>query len=238
MKHGKKFNHLKRKSSHRAALLSNLSKSLILKKRIFTTLAKAKALRKHIEPILTKTKQDTTHSRRIIFSRFQDKVIVKELFGVVSTKIAERPGGYTRIIKVTQRRLNDGAEMCYIELVDFNEIFTKKKIKQKSKTRRGRKKDNKVVNVSEPTTQQKEDSKEVSNKNLEIHEKEKIDKVKQETEYKIEKNVVKEDEITKEKENKTVAENEVKKEKPTKENSTVSENKTKEPETPKKEEKE
>ncbi len=172
MNHGKKFNHLKRARSHRVALLSNMSKSLILRKRIFTTLAKAKALRKYIEPILNKTKQDTTHSRRIIFSYFQDKVVVKELFGVISTKIAERPGGYTRIIKITQRRLNDGAEMCYIELVDFNEIFTKKKTKQKSKTRRGSKKSiNSITAYSEPQTPKSTKSEKIEsslkNKNIE-----------------------------------------------------------------------
>lgn len=141
MRHGKKFNHLKRKSGHRKALLRNLSIALIEHKRINTTLAKAKALRVFIEPIITKSKNNTTHSRRIVFSKLNDKEAVKELFDNVSEKIADRPGGYTRVIKTGFRR-GDGADMAMIELVDYNEIYTSKKGggAGKSKSRRGRKK--------------------------------------------------------------------------------------------------
>lgn len=122
MRHGKKFNHLGRTHSHRKALLSNMAISLILHKRINTTLAKAKALRKYVEPIITRSKDDSTHSRRIIFSFLQDKDAVTELFREVAPKIAERPGGYTRIIKL-ENRPGDNAEMCMMELVDFNLIY-------------------------------------------------------------------------------------------------------------------
>ncbi|KAA3436254.1 50S ribosomal protein L17 [Rufibacter hautae] len=120
MRHGKKNNHLGRTASHRAAMLSNMASSLILHKRVITTVAKAKALRKYVEPLLTKSKSDTTHSRRTVFSYLQNKESVKELFDGVSAKIANRPGGYTRILK-TGTRLGDNAEMCIIELVDYNE---------------------------------------------------------------------------------------------------------------------
>jgi large subunit ribosomal protein L17 len=120
MRHGKKFNHLGRTASHRKAMLSNMAASLILHKRLSTTVAKAKALRKFVEPLLTKAKSDTTHSRRTVFAYLQDKESVKELFDEVSAKIAARPGGYTRILK-TGYRLGDNAEMCVIELVDYNE---------------------------------------------------------------------------------------------------------------------
>ncbi|TPE44795.1 50S ribosomal protein L17 [Pontibacter mangrovi] len=120
MRHGKKINHLGRTASHRKAMLSNLASSLILHKRVSTTVAKAKALRKYVEPLLTKSKSDTTHSRRTVFAYLQNKESVKELFDEVSVKIANRPGGYTRILK-TGYRLGDNAEMCVIELVDYNE---------------------------------------------------------------------------------------------------------------------
>ncbi|WP_092102274.1 50S ribosomal protein L17 [Pontibacter chinhatensis] len=120
MRHGKKINHLGRTASHRKAMLSNLASSLILHKRVSTTVAKAKALRKYVEPLLTKSKNDTTHSRRTVFAYLQNKESVKELFDEVSVKIANRPGGYTRILK-TGYRLGDNAEMCVIELVDYNE---------------------------------------------------------------------------------------------------------------------
>jgi large subunit ribosomal protein L17 len=120
MRHGKKFNHLGRTASHRKAMLSNMAASLIMHKRLSTTVAKAKALRKFVEPLLTKAKSDTTHSRRTVFAYLQDKESVKELFDEVSAKIAARPGGYTRILK-TGYRLGDNAEMCVIELVDYNE---------------------------------------------------------------------------------------------------------------------
>lgn len=139
MRHGKKINHLGRTASHRRALLSNMASSLILEKRITTTVAKAKALRKYVEPLLTKSKSDTTHSRRTVFSYLQNKESVKELFGSVASKIAERAGGYTRIIKFGDVRLGDNAEMCLIELVDFNTLYSKEeKAGKATKTRRSR----------------------------------------------------------------------------------------------------
>jgi len=139
MRHGKKNNHLGRTASHRSALLSNMASSLILEKRITTTVAKAKALRKYVEPLITKAKSDTTHSRRTVFSYLQNKDSVKELFSAVASKTSERPGGYTRIIKMADVRLGDNAEMCLIELVDFNTIYKKDAEAAKGKTRRGRK---------------------------------------------------------------------------------------------------
>lgn len=140
MRHGKKINHLGRTASHRRALLSNMASSLILEKRITTTVAKAKALRKYVEPLLTKAKSDTTHSRRTVFSYLQNKESLKELFGSVASKISERAGGYTRIIKFADVRLGDNAEMCLIELVDFNTLYSKdeKAGKAATKTRRSR----------------------------------------------------------------------------------------------------
>jgi large subunit ribosomal protein L17 len=127
MRHGRKINHLGRTTAHRHAMLSNMSSSLILHKRVTTTVAKAKALRKYIEPLLTKSKEDTTHSRRMVFAALQDKESIKELFGNISSKIATRPGGYTRILKLSDTRLGDNAEMCIIELVDFNETLIESK---------------------------------------------------------------------------------------------------------------
>jgi len=138
MRHNKKINHLGRTNTHRAAMLSNMASSLIKHKRIFTTTAKAKALRKFLEPLITKAKDDTTHSRRVVFSTLQDKYAVTELFNDVAQKIGERPGGYTRIIK-TGNRLGDNADMCLIELVDYNENLSKE-AKKATKTRRSRKK--------------------------------------------------------------------------------------------------
>lgn len=138
MRHGKTINHLGRTASHRNAMLQNMAVSLILNKRINTTVAKAKALRKFVEPILTKSKDDSMHSRRTAFSYLQDKEAVKELFGTISAKIADRPGGYTRIIK-TGFRLGDAAEMCMMELVDFNELLLgETKAKKAKTTRRGK----------------------------------------------------------------------------------------------------
>jgi large subunit ribosomal protein L17 len=131
MRHGKKNNHLGRTDSHRSAMLSNMAISLITHKRIFTTVAKAKALRVYVEPILTRSKNDTTHSRRIVFSELQNKEAVTELFREISEKIADRPGGYTRIIK-TGNRPGDAAEMCMIELVDYNENLLKEKSAKKA----------------------------------------------------------------------------------------------------------
>jgi large subunit ribosomal protein L17 len=141
MRHNKKFNHLGRKSAHRKAMLSNMASSLILHKRITTTVAKAKALRMYVEPLITKSKQDTTHSRRVVFSYLQNKEAVSELFREVSPKIMDRPGGYTRILK-TGNRLGDNAEMCMMELVDYNEnmLGTKDSKKASSRRRRGGKK--------------------------------------------------------------------------------------------------
>ncbi len=140
MRHNKKFNHLGRTNTHRSAMLSNMACSLIKHKRIFTTLAKAKELRKFVEPLITKSKEDTTHSRRVVFSNLQDKYAVTELFKQISQKVADRPGGYTRILK-TGNRLGDNAAMCFIELVDYNENMLKSAtVKKETKTRRSRKK--------------------------------------------------------------------------------------------------
>ena len=139
MRHGKRFNHLGRTSSHRKSMLSNMASSLILNKKIETTLAKGKALRKYIEPLITKSKSDTTHSRRSVFSYLQNKDSVNELFGAISEKIATRPGGYTRIIK-TGSRLGDNADMCLIELVDYNNLMLTDKPLKATKTRRRKKK--------------------------------------------------------------------------------------------------
>ncbi len=167
MRHNKKINHLGRKSAHRNAMLSNMSASLIMHKRIFTTVAKAKALRKVVEPIITRSKEDTTHSRRIVFSTLQNKEALTELFQNVSQKVGDRPGGYTRIIK-TGHRLGDNASMCFIELVDYNENMLKDATEaKKPRTRRSRRrssspttsatsvsektKDNEDVKVEQPT---------------------------------------------------------------------------------------
>ena len=139
MRHNKKFNHLSRKKGHREALLSNLATSLIIHKIIFTTLAKAKALRVYAEPLITRSKTDDMTNRRLVFSYLQNKEAVKELFGVISEKVAERPGGYTRILK-TGHRLGDNAEMAMIELVDFNENMLEAAGKKEKTTRRSRRK--------------------------------------------------------------------------------------------------
>ncbi len=137
MRHGKKINHLSRKSAHRKAMLSNMACSLIEHKRINTTVAKAKALRGYVEPLITKSKTDSTHSRRTVFSYLQSKDAVAELFREVAPKVADRPGGYTRIIR-TGYRLGDNAEMCMIELVDFNELYSNEgKKKTTRRSRRG-----------------------------------------------------------------------------------------------------
>ena len=141
MRHRKAFNHLKRKSSHRKAMLSNMSCSLLLHKRIKTTLAKAKALKRFVEPIITRSKNDTTHNRRIAFRYLRQKHAVHELFSTISAKVADREGGYTRIIKLGHR-LGDAAEICFIELVDFNNIYNVDQVKKK-RTRRSRRSDNK-----------------------------------------------------------------------------------------------
>ncbi|WP_152285499.1 50S ribosomal protein L17 [Flavicella marina] len=139
MRHGKKFNHLGRQTAHRKAMLANMACSLIEHKRINTTEAKAKALRQFVEPIITKSKNDTTHNRRLVFSVLKNKYAVTELFKEVSVKVADRPGGYIRIIKLGNRQ-GDNASMCMVELVDYNEVYNPNGAKKKKSTRRGRKK--------------------------------------------------------------------------------------------------
>jgi large subunit ribosomal protein L17 len=135
MRHGKKFNHLGRKTAHRKSMLANMASSLIEHKRITTTLAKAKALRVYVEPLITKSKTDTTHSRRTVFSYLQNKEVVTTLFREVAEKVANRPGGYTRIVKL-ENRLGDNAEMAFIELVDFNTTYSRDVVVEKKSTRR------------------------------------------------------------------------------------------------------
>ncbi|WP_339874403.1 50S ribosomal protein L17 [uncultured Algoriphagus sp.] len=148
MRHGKKFNHLGRKAAHRKAMLSNMATSLILHKRISTTLAKAKELKKYLEPLVTRAKEDTTHNRRMAFAYLKNKEAIIELFGEVIAKVATRPGGYTRIIK-TGFRLGDNAEMCIIELVDFNELMLKDAQPAKKTTRRSRRGSGKSTTAEE-----------------------------------------------------------------------------------------
>ena len=159
MRHNNKINHLGRTHSHRDAMLSNMAVSLLMHKRIFTTLAKAKELRKYVEPLITKSKEDTTHSRRVAFQYLRDKYAVTELFQEISQKVGDRPGGYTRIIK-TGNRLGDNATMCFIELVDYNELMLKDtKAAAKGKTRRSRRKSGATATTPEvQTTLPKESS--------------------------------------------------------------------------------
>ena len=153
MRHNKKFNHLGRTASHRKAMLANMACSLIKHKRITTTVAKAKALKKYVEPLIMKSKNDTTNSRRVVFSYLQDKYAVTELFKEISVKIADRPGGYTRIIK-TGHRLGDNAEMCFIELVDYNENMAKDKaVKKATRTRRSRRSSGNAVTETAPVAE-------------------------------------------------------------------------------------
>lgn len=166
MRHNKKNNHLGRKTAHRSAMLSNMASSLIMHKRIFTTVPKAKELRKYVEPLITKSKEDTTHSRREVFSLLQSKTAVTELFQTVSQKVADRPGGYTRIIK-TGFRLGDNASMCFIELVDFNENMLGDGKAKKAKTRRSRRKA--TDNVAAPAATEKPKAK-ASAKSKEVKE--------------------------------------------------------------------
>ena len=139
MRHGKKFNHLGRTSSHRKAMLSNMAASLILHKRIQTTTAKAKALRKYVEPLITRSKGGTQNDQRVVFSYLQNKEATKELFNEVARKVGERPGGYTRIIKLSLPRLGDNSDVCFIELVDYNELMLQDATTS-GRTRRGRRK--------------------------------------------------------------------------------------------------
>ena len=150
MRHRKKFNHLGRKKGHRSAMLANMACSLIEHKRINTTLAKAKALKKFVEPLITKSKSDTTHNRRIVFSRIKQKNAVSELFRDVAVKVADRPGGYTRIIRLGNR-LGDNAEMAMIELVDYNDTYITKKKKTTRRSRRGKKSESIEAELVEET---------------------------------------------------------------------------------------
>ena len=160
MRHNKKFNHLSRTSSHRKALLSNMSASLIMEKRIVTTLAKAKALRMHIEPMITRSKEDNLNNRRMVFRDLQNKEAVTELFTVIAPKVADRPGGYTRIIKLGRRR-GDDTMTCFIELVDFNEVYTQQgktkatEEKAAKKTRRSRRKKSEETAEAAPVEETK-----------------------------------------------------------------------------------
>jgi large subunit ribosomal protein L17 len=156
MRHGKTFNHLSRTASHRKALLANMATSLIIHKRITTTAAKAKELRKYVEPLITKAKDDSTHSRRVVFSYLKNKDSIKELFGEIAGKIGDRPGGYTRVLKLMNRK-GDNAEMAIIELVDFNENLlkdSKGKVTATKKTRRGKKVAAPAVETAAPSTEE------------------------------------------------------------------------------------
>ncbi|MCK0130719.1 50S ribosomal protein L17 [Flavobacteriaceae bacterium F08102] len=161
MRHGKKFNHLGRKTAHRKAMLANMACSLIEHKRINTTVAKAKAVRQFIEPLITKSKTDSTHNRRIVFSYLRDKYAVTELFREVATKVGDRPGGYTRIIKLGNR-LGDNADMALIELVDYNETYNPNGKKKKKATRRrgGKKAQAASATPAAPAVTEKESSQE------------------------------------------------------------------------------
>ncbi len=178
MRHRKKFNHLGRKSAHRKAMLSNMASSLILHKRIQTTVAKAKALRMYVEPLITKSKDDSTHSRRVVFGYLKNKYAVTELFRDVAVKVANRNGGYTRILK-TGTRLGDNAEMCIIELVDYNENMLAKKDEKAKTTRRSRRGKKKSTDTAVAKTESK-----VENTNLDeaVEKKdEKVEDIKSET---------------------------------------------------------
>ena len=162
MRHGKKINHLGRKTAHRKSMLANMGSSLIEHKRINTTVAKAKALKVFIEPLVTKSKEDTTHNRRIVFSKLRNKYAVTELFREVAPKVGDRPGGYTRIIKLGNR-LGDNADMAMIELVDFNETYNVNKPAKKKSTRRAGKKnvaETEAPKAEETKQEEKEDKKE------------------------------------------------------------------------------
>jgi large subunit ribosomal protein L17 len=181
MRHRKSFNHLGRTSSSRKAMFSNMASSLILHKRITTTLAKAKALRSYVEPLITKSKEDTTHSRRVAFSYLQDKFAVTELFREVSSKVADRPGGYTRVIKLGTRS-GDNAEMAMIELVDYNELLLTDKEAKKSKStrrRRGSKKST-TDQATTPATEVKEAKAEAKAEDKPVEAKKEVEEVKEE----------------------------------------------------------
>ena len=195
MRHGKRFNHLSRKSAHRKAMLANMASSLIEHKRIKTTLAKAKALRSYIEPLITKSKNDTTHSRRVVFSYLKQKEAITELFTEISTKIADRPGGYTRIIKLSNR-LGDNAQMAFIELVDYNDDYVTDKPKRK-KSRRTRRKSSSVSSTTSSSISNKDNDqasvKNTANNDQQTKDEESIDEVKSKEENK--ESVVQETEV-------------------------------------------
>ncbi len=163
MRHGKKFNHLSRKTAHRKAMLANMACSLIEHKRINTTVAKAKALRQYVEPLITKSKNDSTHNRRIVFGNLRSKEAVSELFRDVAVKVGDRPGGYLRIIKLGNRQ-GDNADMAMVELVDYNEIYNPKETKKKKTTRRRGGKKAVAANESAPKTVEEPKTNDADNK--------------------------------------------------------------------------
>ncbi len=163
MRHGKKFNHLSRKTAHRKAMLANMACSLIEHKRINTTVAKAKALRQYVEPLITKSKDDSTHNRRIVFSNLRSKEAVSELFRDVAVKVGDRPGGYIRIIRLGNRQ-GDNADMAMVELVDYNEIYNPKGTKKKKSTRRRGGKKAVAANESAPKTVEEPKTKDTDTK--------------------------------------------------------------------------
>ena len=234
MRHGKKFNHLGRKSSHRKAMLSNMACSLIEHKRIKTTVAKAKALRKFIEPLITKSKTDTTHSRRIVFSHLKQKDAITELFGDIASKVNTRKGGYTRILR-TGNRLGDTAEMCFIELVDYNETYVTDKPKKKTKSTRrsgSSKKASSSPAVDDAIIVEETESDETKNEdlvaktNVESTSEEKVESTEskskaKEEKVKVEKSEAKEEEIIEEKSK--VKQEEIKEENNADDNETKSE---------------
>ncbi|MFC2104272.1 50S ribosomal protein L17 [Bacteroidota bacterium] len=180
MRHKKSFNHLGRKPAHRKAMLANMAASLVLHKRINTTIAKAKALKMYVEPLITKAKNDSTHSRRIVFSYLQNKEAVTELFREVGAKIADRPGGYTRILK-TGHRLGDNADMCIIELVDYNENLLAAKSETKEKSSRRRRGSKKTTATAKPQTETTEEVvAEVATEEVKAEETPVVDEVKEE----------------------------------------------------------
>lgn len=181
MRHGKKINHLGRKTAHRKAMLANMACSLIEHKRINTTVAKAKALKVFVEPLVTKSKEDTTHNRRIVFSKLRSKEAVSELFREVAPKVGDRPGGYTRVIKLGSR-LGDAAEMALVELVDFNETYNvgEKAKKKKSTRRAGKKKTEDTVSTAQPKEASAEETKKEAPKAEEPKAEEKKDDKKEE----------------------------------------------------------
>lgn len=212
MRHGKKFNHLGRKTGHRSAMLSNMACSLIEHKRINTTIAKAKALRVYIEPLITRSKDDSTHSRRMVFRQLKSKYAVAELFRDVAPKVANRPGGYTRIIK-TGYRLGDNAEMCMIELVDFNELMLKETGAGKKRSRRGKKSTSTAAKATPVKTEEKVEAVEETPKAEVKKEAPKAEAKKEEVKKEAPKAEAKKPEAKKE-EPKAEAKKEVKKEEP------------------------